>query len=434
MRTKINNKEAQIAIIGLGYVGLPLLIEFGGKGFKVMGFDIDPQKAKRLLAGESYLHHIPAAAIRRLLEEKRLRAFDDFEQIGDADAVIICVPTPLTKQRDPDLSFIVSSTEAVASRLKERALVVLESTTYPGTTEEVVKPILERNGRMCGKDFFLAYSPEREDPNNPNFKTKDIPKIVSGVTESCLNMANALYSQIVTTIPVSSPKVAEAAKLLENIYRSVNIAMVNEMKTILTAMDIDIWEVIAAARTKPFGFQAFYPGPGLGGHCIPIDPFYLSWKAKEFDRTARFIELAGEINTQMPYYVVEKVAKALNHFGKAIKGAKILIFGLAYKKDVGDYRESPAIKLFEILERQGASVDYHDPFVPQIKGIRANKDLDIRSVELSETLLARQDCVLIATDHSSSDYALIGRHAKLIVDTRNAMAKVGPTRAKVVKA
>ncbi|MFH1727768.1 MAG: nucleotide sugar dehydrogenase [Pseudomonadota bacterium] len=428
----IKNKDINIGIIGLGYVGLPLLLEFGKKDFKVFGFDIDEKKSLMLMQGESYLKHIPASGIKEVLEKGNFAAYANFDKLNEMDAIILCVPTPLTKQKEPDLTYVIDSTKVAAKHMKKGALVALESTTWPGTTDEVLLPILSEGGKEVGKDFYLCFSPEREDPNNPNFKTADIPKIVSGITEKCKEYSIALYEQIVKPIPVSTTRVAEATKLLENIFRSVNIAMVNEMKTIFTEMDIDVWEVIEAAKTKPFGFYPFYPGPGLGGHCIPIDPFYLSWKAKEYDIPARFIELAGEINTKMPYYVVDRISNALNEESKAIKNSKILILGAAYKKDVDDIRESPTLKLIEILREKGACVSYHDPYLPEITETR-EYSINMKSVELNEANLKNQDCVLISTNHSSMDYNLIGEHAKLVVDTRNAMKDI-KGKALVIKA
>ena len=416
---KIKSKKATIGIIGLGYVGLPLVIEFCKQGFNVVGFDVDKNKTDNLKKGRSYIKHIDSKKIKSCLN-----AFfptTNFAKLKNVDCIIICVPTPLNKYREPDMHFVFDTTETIAKYLQKGQLITLESTTYPGTTDEDMRAILEKTdlNLKAGKDFYLAYSPEREDPNNKDFSTSTIPKVVGGYTKNCLKVANTLYSLIVEkTVPVSSTKIAESTKLLENIYRAVNIALVNELKLLFDKMDIDVWEVIDAAKTKPFGFCAFYPGPGLGGHCIPIDPFYLTWKAREFDFSTRFIGLAGEINTQMPYYVVQKTIEALNNIDKTIKGSKILILGLAYKKDIDDVRESPSFKIMEILKDKGASIDYNDPYVPISKGHRKYPD-EIKSVELTASNLKKYDCVLIATNHSIYDEEFILKNANLIVDTRN---------------
>jgi UDP-N-acetyl-D-glucosamine dehydrogenase len=432
---KIRGKSASVGIIGLGYVGLPLVKEFHKAGFNVTGFDIDPQKVDMLKTGKSYIKHIPSESIKNLIGDGRFNATTDFTNLKDMDCIVICVPTPLNKNREPDLSFVFDTTRSVAEHLRKGQLVILESTTYPGTTDEDMKKILEETGLKAGKDFYLAYSPEREDPANKDFTTYKIPKVVGGYTRNCLKVAKALYdSFVIRTVPVSSTKVAEATKLLENIYRSVNIALVNEMKMLFDRMGIDVWEVIDASKTKPFGFQAFYPGPGLGGHCIPIDPFYLTWKAREYDFPTRFIELAGEINTSMPQYVVNKVADTLNKKGKSTKGSKILILGLSYKKDVDDVRESPSLELIELLRDKGAKVDYNDPYVPKTHKMR-HYDLKMSSVPLTEKNLKKYDCVVISTDHSSYDYGFIAKHSRLVVDTRNTMKGVsGFARGKIVKA
>jgi len=420
-------------VIGLGYVGLPLVIEFGRAGFSVTGFDTDEKKVKALNAGRSYIKHIPSKEIRELRRKGVFTASADFSLLSGTDCIIICVPTPLNRHRDPDLSYVHGTAETVAAHLRRGQLIVLESTTYPGTTDEEVRPVLEAGGMKVGRDFFLAYSPEREDPNNSDFSTRSIPKVVGGCTSRCLALADALYSTIVEkTVPVSSTRVAEASKLLENIYRAVNIALVNELKVLFDRMGIDVWEVIEASKTKPFGFQAFYPGPGLGGHCIPIDPYYLTWKAKEYDFSTRFIELSGEINTSMPYYVVDKVADALNQRGRSISSSRILVLGLAYKKDVDDTRESPSLKLIDLLMKRGARVDYNDPHVPRTVKMR-KYDFRMRSVPLTEENLGRYDCVIIATDHSDYDYDFIVRNSSLVVDTRNATKGV-KDRDNVVKA
>ena len=416
---KIENKSCLVGIIGLGYVGLPLALVFSRVGFKVLGFDNDIKKVELLNSGQSYIKHISSDEIASVRNTGYLEAAADFRRLNKPDAILICLPTPLTIQREPDLTYIKNAASAISACLRPGQLIILESTTYPGTTDEVILPVLSSSGLKVGEDFFLAYSPEREDPGNPNFKTPDIPKVVGGTTESCLQVAKTLYSQIVKVVPVFSTRVAEASKLLENIYRAVNIAMVNEMKMLFDRMGIDIWEVVAASSTKPFGFQPFYPGPGLGGHCIPIDPFYLSWKAREYDFRTRFIELAGEINTSMPYYVVEKIVKALNDRGIPVKGARILILGIAYKKDVDDQRESPALKIIQLFSERGAVVSYHDPYVPYSGGHRAYPGWEMYSVGLTEENLSAYDCVVITTDHSCIDYDWVREKSKLVVDTRN---------------
>ncbi len=428
---KIKEKKARIGVIGLGYVGLPLVMEFCRKGFSVAGFDIDPKKVEMLKRGRSYISHIKSSDLPS--RSARFRPTADFRLLSDMDCVIICVPTPLNKNREPDMTYVFNTAETIARHLKKGQLVVLESTTYPGTTGEDLRAILEETGLKAGKDFNLAFSPEREDPNNRKYSTSTIPKVVGGYTRKCLSVAKALYDEVVAeTVPVSSTKAAEAAKLLENIYRSVNIALVNELKMLFDRMGIDICEVIGAAKTKPFGFQAFYPGPGLGGHCIPIDPFYLTWKAREYEFATRFIELAGEINTQMPYYVVQRTIEALNNRGRSVRNAKILVLGVAYKKDVSDMRESPALKLIEILKSKGAHVDYHDPYVRKLPKLR-HYDFRMGSVSLGEKKLASYDAVIVATDHTAFDYKWLYRHSRLIIDTRNAIRAPRSDR-KVVKA
>jgi UDP-N-acetyl-D-glucosamine dehydrogenase len=418
---KIAARSATVGVIGLGYVGLPLVIQFVKAGFKTYGFDIDREKIKSLEMGKSYIKHIPDEETRVLKANGGFHPTIDFAHLKQTDCVIICLPTPISRYREPDLSYVFNTTEVIAKHLRKGQLVVLESTTYPGTTDGDMRRILEATGMKAGKDFYLAFSPEREDPNNQQYSTSMIPKLVGGYTPACLKVANALYSMVVQkTVPVSSTRVAEAAKLLENIYRAVNIALVNELKVLFDRMDIDIYEVIEAAKTKPFGFQAFYPGPGLGGHCIPIDPFYLTWKAREFDCHTRFIELAGEINTYMPYYVVEKVVDALSRKEKVITNAKVLVLGLAYKKDIDDTRESPSLKLIELLMQKGAAVDYNDPYIPRTKKMRMY-DLKKESVPITKDTLRKYDCVVIATDHSCYDYELIVKNASLVVDTRNAV-------------
>ncbi|APF19217.1 nucleotide sugar dehydrogenase [Caldithrix abyssi] len=432
---KIENKEAVIGVVGLGYVGLPLLMEFVDQGFKTIGFDIDPQKVEKLNAGKSYIKHIDEARVKKVRDSNLFEATTDFSRIKEVDAILICVPTPLTKHREPDLSYITGTGETLAQHIRAGQLIVLESSTFPGTTEEVLKPLLEKSGLKGDRDFWVAFSPEREDPANPKFNTRTIPKVVGANNEYARKLVSTLYDQvIVKTVPVSSTQAAEATKLLENIFRSVNIALVNEMKMILDRMGIDVWEVIEAASTKPFGFMPFYPGPGLGGHCIPIDPFYLTWKAREYEMNTRFIELAGEVNTFMPYYVVNRVTEALNDRAKSVKGSKILILGAAYKKDVDDPRESPTFKLIEILEAKGAIVDYNDPLIPVLPKMRMYHVDHKESVDLTPENLKKYDLVLISTDHSIYDWDFIVENAQLVVDTRNATKNVLEHRDKIVKA
>jgi UDP-N-acetyl-D-glucosamine dehydrogenase len=427
----------KIAVVGLGYVGLPLSLQFAQSCVTVLGLDIDAGKVERLNAGESYIKHIESSYLMEVAKTGKFSATTDFSRIREVEAVILCVPTPLNKNREPDISFIIATGRAIAPYLKKGALVVLESTTYPGTTDEDLRAVLEEgSGMKAGVDFHLAFSPEREDPAGEQSKVKLIPKVVGGYTQACLERALALYGQAIDTlVPVSSCRAAEATKLLENIFRSVNIALVNELKLIYSAMGIDIWEVIEAAKTKPFGFMPFYPGPGLGGHCIPIDPFYLTWKAREFDQHTRFIELAGEINTRMPEHVIHRVADALNEEGKSIKGSRILVVGLAYKPNVDDERESPSYVLMELLTKRGASVEYYDPYVPVIKRTREHSHFaGNQSVEWSRNAISGFDLVLIATNHSCVNYQELGEWARCIVDTRNAMAGVVGAQAKVRKA
>jgi UDP-N-acetyl-D-glucosamine dehydrogenase len=434
LKKKISTREAVVGVVGLGYVGLPLVREFLRVGFKIVGFDTDAEKVRKINKGESYIKHIPHELIKQFVRNGQLTATADFTRLREADVILICVPTPLGTHQEPDLSYIVSTTESIATTLRKGQLVVLESTTYPGTTEEEMLPILAKTGLKVGKDFYLGYSPEREDPGNSQFSTAKIPKVVSGVTESCLEIIKTLYDQVMErTVPVSSTRVAESAKLLENIYRAVNIALVNELKMVFDRMGIDVWEVIEAAKTKPFGFQPFYPGPGLGGHCIPIDPFYLTWKARENEINTRFIELAGEINTSMPYYVVQKIIKALNDNHKSINGAKILLLGMAYKPDVDDIRESPALKIIELLIGEGAQVDYNDPYVPELPPTRRYK-FSKRSVELNPQTLKSYDAVIITTNHSCYDYDLIREKAHIILDTRNAFSLKGQREGNIWKA
>ncbi len=440
--TRIEQKSAKIGIIGLGYVGLPLALEFARRDFKVIGYDVDETKIPVLNSGKSYIKHISAARIKEAVESKKFLATSDFSRLPEVDAILICVPTPLDEHREPDMTYIEKSAEAVSKYFRKGQLVVLESSTYPGTTDEIILPLLEnpksQNGVSnwkVGEDFFLAFSPEREDPNNPDYNTSTIPKVVGGVTPKCLEIACALYNNvIVKTIPVTSTRTAEATKLLENIYRSINIALVNELKMVFDRMDIDVWEVIKAASTKPFGYQAFYPGPGLGGHCIPIDPFYLTWKAREFDITTKFIELAGEINTFQPYYVIQKTLEALDFKRKTLNGAKVLILGAAYKKNIDDMRESPSLKLIDILREKGASVDYSDTYIPKLPKTRKYQ-FEMESVPLTKENIAKYDVILLSTDHDNFDYQFIFENANLIVDTRNAFAQIaGKHSDKLVKA
>jgi UDP-N-acetyl-D-glucosamine dehydrogenase len=431
---KIVKKKALIGIIGMGYVGLPLVLRFCEEGFRVLGFDVDSKKVAQLKKGNSYLKSIPPSRISPFVRNGLLDVTDDFSRLAKPDCIIICVPTPLTEKMEPDLQYIEKTTEAIRDHLRKGQLIILESTSYPGTTEELLLPQLESTGLKVGKDFFLAYSPEREDPGSKRFSTSQIPKVVSGVTPSCKKIATTLYGQVIQkVVPVSSPRVAELTKLLENIYRSVNIALVNELKMLSDRMGIDIWEVIEAASTKPFGFSPFYPGPGMGGHCIPIDPFYLSWKAREYDFTTKFIQLAGEINVSIPYYVVSKTVDALNERNKSIKGAKILILGVAYKKDVDDARESPALAIMDLFQKKGATIFYHDPFIPSLPPFR-KYHFKLNSSPLTQPLLQRMDAVVVVTDHSQVDYAWVVRHAPLTIDTRNVTKNVKQWKRKIVKA
>ena len=432
---KIQAHEARVGIVGLGYVGLPLVLRFAEEHFPVLGFDVDPAKVRKLQAGESYIRHIPAKRLRVLIKEKRFEPTTDFQRLAEADCIIICVPTPLTPKKDPDLQYIENTTDAISRTLRKGQLVCLESTTYPGTTEEILLERFRATGLEAGSDYFLIFSPEREDPGNPKYSTRTIPKVVGGITPDCLEVGTTLYGQVIDrVVPVSSTRAAELVKLLENIYRCVNIALVNELKLLGDRMDIDVWEVIDAASTKPFGFTPFYPGPGLGGHCIPIDPFYLSWKAKEYDFSTRFIQLAGEVNTAIPHYVVERIGKALNDRSRSIRGSKILILGVAYKKDVDDVRESPALEIMEILQAKGALLSYSDPYIPRLHKMRAYDFSHMSSLPLNEDVLKSQDLVLITTDHSSIDYQWVVDHASTIVDTRNATRRVTRGREKIVKA
>jgi UDP-N-acetyl-D-glucosamine dehydrogenase len=431
---RIRRREAKVGVIGLGYVGLPLGIAFAEAGFPVRGFDVDRRKVEALGRGESYIKHIGAEAVRKVTGSGALTATTDFSRARDLDCVVICVPTPLTKSREPDMSYIVQAGKSLSPHVRRDQLFVLESTTYPGTTEEVLRPLLEEGGLRAGTDFHLAFSPEREDPGNGRFNTRTIPKIVGALTPGCLEVAHALYaSALERIVPVSSTRVAEMAKLLENIFRCVNIALVNELKMLCDRMGLDVWEVIDAAATKPFGFMPFYPGPGLGGHCIPIDPFYLTWKAREFEFQTRFIELAGEVNVSMPYYVVQRTMEGLNRQQKSLNGSRVLVLGAAYKKDVDDLRESPSLRVITLLKERGAEVAYHDPFTSQIRAEHGFA-WDMESIPLTERALAAQDAVVILTDHSVIDYGWVAKHARLVVDTRNATRNVASGRERIIKA
>jgi len=434
---KIETRQAIGGIIGLGYVGLPLAAAIGRAGFKTIGFDIDPAKVERLNAGSSYIEAVPSERLSELVAQEKFRATCDASELANCDVIIICVPTPLSKQREPDLSYVEATARMIAEHLREGQLIVLESTTYPGTTEEVVKPILEATGLRSGRDFFLAFSPEREDPGNASFVTTTIPKVVAGEGPAASALAEAFYSAVIERVVlVSSPATAEAVKITENIFRAVNIALVNELKVIYDAMGIDVWEVVDAAASKPFGYMPFYPGPGLGGHCIPIDPFYLTWKSREYGLTTRFIELAGEINVAMPRYVISGLERALDQqLSKSLGSAKVLLVGLAYKKNVSDIRESPSLVLLELLEKRGTHTDYHDPYVAEVPRTREHAELaGRRSVELTPEVIRSYDAILLATDHDNIDYGTLHENARLIVDTRNAFGKRGYRSEKIVKA
>ena len=426
LEDKIKSKDAKIGIIGMGYVGIPLGLEFSNKGFTVLGFDKDTKRVDDINAGKQIMKHITKKSMDKFVENKG-SATAEFSRIKNMDCLIICVPTPLDKHEQPDMSYVESASLEISKNLQKEQLIVLESTTYPGTTNEIVKPILEKSGLIAGKDFFLAYSPEREDPGNKEFGVSEIPKVMGGLTENCLRLTSSLYKHIVLeTVEVSTMETAEATKLMENIFRAVNIAMVNELKLVLDRMNVNIWEVIDAAKTKPFGFMPFYPGPGMGGHCIPIDPFYLSWKAKEYNTKAKFIELAGEINRKMTENITHRIGKALNDDKKSIRESNIMILGVAYKKDIDDIRESPALKIMELLQFKGAKISYHDPYVKEIDSQK--------SLELNTENLKNQDAIVITTDHSNVDYELIGKHARLIIDTRNVMANIKEPKARVLRA
>ncbi len=432
--SKIKDKTVKVGILGLGYVGLPLAREYTTAGVQVLGFDIDADKVDVLNSGRSIIKHVPDEQIKKVVDAGLFNATTDMSRLPEVDAILICVPTPLTQNREPDMQFVEKSCEKIAQHLRKGQLVVLESTTWPGTTRDVMLPILEKSGLEAGKDFHLAYSPEREDPGNKSYTTRTIPKVVGGLTATCRQIAAKLYSLAITeVVPVSSCEAAEAAKILENTYRCINIAMVNELKVVFDKMGINIWEVIRAASTKPFGYHPFYPGPGLGGHCIPIDPFYLTWRARQFGVATKFIELAGQINTAMPHYVIERLMDALNDKSKSLKGSKILVLGLAYKPDIDDLRESPSIELIEMLRKKGAKVDYNDPYIPRTHKQREH-DLKMKSKPLTEQMLAGYDAVLISTNHSQYDYDWIVKHAQLVVDTRNSTASVKTGRGKIVRA
>lgn len=434
---RLHARGAVVGVIGLGYVGLPLAAAAAHAGFRTIGFDIDPQKPVLINSGESYIDAVSSTDLGRLVAEHRLQATDDFSALADCDVIVICVPTPLTRQREPDLSYVIATVDTIAKTLRPGQLVILESTTYPGTTREVVKPRLEATGLVAGQDIFVAFSPEREDPGNADFGTRSIPKVVAGDGAAAARAVQAFYGAVVDrVVPVSTPDTAEAVKIVENVFRAVNIALVNELKTVFDRMGIDVWEVIDAAKTKPFGFMPFYPGPGLGGHCIPIDPFYLTWKSREYDVPTRFIELAGEINLAMPRYVVEKLEEALDRtLGKSLGSSRVLIVGLAYKRNVADIRESPTFKILDLLEKRGARVNFHDPHVQVIPPTREHAEHTGRlSVPITREILDAHDVALIVTDHDLVDYDLIAGHARLIIDTRNAFARRGIEGGNVVKA
>ena len=427
LEKKIKDKKTKIGIIGMGYVGIPLGLKFAGTGFSVTGFDKDSARVKEINSGKQVMKHIPAKSMKEFVKKNNGSSTTEFSEIRDMDCLIICVPTPLDEHEQPDMSYIESASKEIGKNLRKGQLIVLESTTYPGTTREIVKPILEKSKLEAGKDFFLAYSPEREDPGNKEFSISVIPKVMGGLTDNCLRLTSNLYKNIVSeTVEVSSLETAEATKLMENIFRAVNIAMVNELKLIFSRMGINIWEVIDAAKTKPFGFMPFYPGPGMGGHCIPIDPFYLSWKAKEYNTEAKFIELAGEINRKMTEHIVHRIGRSLNDDKKSIRGSKILIVGVAYKKDIDDMRESPALRIMDLLKHKGAKITYHDPNVKNVG--------PLKSLDLTQNTINEQDAIVIITDHTNIDYKSLGKHAKLIVDSRNIMATVKNPKARVIRA
>ncbi|MDA8192868.1 MAG: nucleotide sugar dehydrogenase [Thermaerobacter sp.] len=433
MIDRIGSRQATVGVVGLGYVGLPLAVTHASAGFRVIGVDDNPVKVAKIMRGENYIPDVDEAVLSRLVAHAMVSATVDFDALTDADVIVICVPTPLTPNKEPDLSYIIAVANKVRGIMRPGQLVVLESTTYPGTTEEVLQPILETSGLRLGDEFFLAFSPERVDPGRIDFQTHNTPKLIGGVTSRCQEAATLFYRQaIATVIPVGSPRVAELSKVFENTYRAVNIALVNELALLCDRMAIDVWEVLDAAATKPFGIQIFRPGPGVGGHCIPLDPFYLSWKAREYDFSTRFIELAGDINLRMPYFVVDKVARSLNARQKSVKGSRILLLGVAYKADINDERESPALKIFDLLEAAGAIVTYHDPYVPVVKP-HPFFAREIRSVDLSAEKLAAQDCTVVTTDHRVIDYEWVVRHSALVMDTRNATREVKAHRDRIVR-
>lgn len=433
LKDKILAHSATVGVIGLGYVGLPLAVEKGKVGFPVIGFDINAARVARVNAGDNYIGDVKDEELQELIQKGTLTATTDFERLSECDVIVICVPTPLTVTRDPDISYIEASTAQIAKYLRPGQLVTLESTTYPGTTEEVILPLLQKSGLKVGKDFFLAFSPERVDPGNKRFTTNNTSKVVGGITPVCLEISYTFYAQtIVNVVPVSTTAAAELTKVFENTYRAVNIALVNELMLLCDRMGIDIWEVVEAAGTKPFGIQTFWPGPGVGGHCIPIDPFYLTWKAREYDFHTRFIELAGEINIEASYHVINKITRALNDENKSLKDAKIFILGVAYKKDIDDVRESPALKIMELLRKNGANISYHDPYISVIEP-HGGSTIHLESLELSDETLGAADCVLILTDHSAVDYQRVVDQARLVVDTRNATRDVENNREKIVK-
>lgn len=433
-KTASVSKPPYVGIVGMGYVGLPLAREFCAGGAKILGFDVNKKMVAKLNKGISPIKHIPSKDIASMVKSNRFKVTDKMNQLSKPDALLICVPTPLTENREPDMTYVVETCKTIAKYLRKGQLVVLESTTYPGTTRDLMLPILETSGLKAGKDFYMAYSPEREDPGNKNFCTATIPKVVGGLDKESLQKSLDIYKYAIETlVPVDSCEIAEAAKIVENTYRCVNIAMVNELKQLFERMDIDVWEVIRAASTKPFGYTPFYPGPGLGGHCIPIDPFYLTWKARQYGMPTRFIELAGEINTEMPHYVIERTMDALNDRKKSLNGSKVLVLGLAYKKDIDDVRESPSLELIELLKEKGAKVDYNDPYIPATHKMR-EYDLKMKSKPLSAKMIASYDVVLISTAHSDYDYKWIVKNAKLVVDTRNATVDVRGGSKKIVKA
>jgi UDP-N-acetyl-D-glucosamine dehydrogenase len=433
LKEKIINKTAIVSVVGLGYVGLPLAVEKAKVGFKVLGIDYNPERVAKVNRGDNYIGDVNDSELMSLTQNGMITAAAKYDQLAEADVIVMCVPTPLTINHDPDISYILNVTKEIAKRLRKGQLVTLESTTYPGTTQEVILPMLEKSGLKVGEDFFLAFSPERVDPGNKRYTTKNTNKVVGGITPACLEVAKTFYEQtIVNVVPVSSPAIAELTKVFENTYRSVNIALVNEFMFLCDRMNLDVWEVIDAAATKPFGIQTFYPGPGVGGHCIPIDPFYLTWKARQYDYHTRFIELAGEINIQASYYVISKVTRVLNKVGKCLRGARIYVLGVTYKKDISDIRESPALKVLDLLMHEDADISYYDPFVPHLHP-HETYPWSLEGTELTDENIAKADCVLILTDHSSLDYQGIVNQAKLIVDTRNATKKVTEHREKIVK-